>query len=245
MQLRTISYDGGDSRGFLHLELTLEPVAPREHLLNAVLAETTDPDYSLPRHLDAVALRHLQERTGTTGRITDNAQRFEVLLLPRTPLTERPRMYGGPFPYLPDGQLRELTTAQATLLPELAAALGKVTPRVPATHHRPRTPPRPGHTLTGQRAARLPAHLRHRNPRRTPRVPRLLDQRPGRAGPDAGHPRLPPAPTRSTQQPIPEAGARAGRAPAPEHPGRSRARGRIGSLTGPGRVKHENVIPHD
>ncbi|WP_353713516.1 hypothetical protein [Arthrobacter sp. K5] len=67
MQLRTISYDGGDSRGFLQLELTLDRVAPRVHLLNAVQAETTDRDYSLPRHLDAVDLRHLQERTGTTG----------------------------------------------------------------------------------------------------------------------------------------------------------------------------------
>lgn len=128
MQLESISYEDGEYRGHLRLELALDRVAPREHLLNAVLAEQTERTYALPGHLDDVALKHLRERTGTSGRITDDAQRFQVILLPPTPLAERPPMYGGPDPFLPDGKLRELTSAHAAMLPELAAAIGQVTP---------------------------------------------------------------------------------------------------------------------
>lgn len=128
MQLQSISYEDGEYWGNLRLELALARVAPREHLLNAVLAEPAERTYALPGHLDDVALRHLREWTGTSGIITDDGQRFQVILLAPTPLAERPPMFGGPHPFLPNEKLRELTSAQAAMLPELAAAIGQVTP---------------------------------------------------------------------------------------------------------------------
>jgi hypothetical protein len=128
MQLRTISYEDQGTWGELRLELTVERVAPRQHLIQAIRSHDPASAFLVEFHVDKVATGHLQEHTGTTGYITGTGKSLHVSIGAPLPLAERPLMYGGPYPYLDDGRLRDLTSAQTAMLPELTAAITEVTP---------------------------------------------------------------------------------------------------------------------
>ena len=133
----TITYKahGSFTEGLLTIDVPVDAPAPRSHLVKAATADLPRHQAALFKlHIDEVASGHLQQATGTHAHITNEGQQVRVHVVPPTPLSERPPMYGEAPTYMDPADRRELTAAQQAALPAVATSIRKVIPTALQPH---------------------------------------------------------------------------------------------------------------